>query len=45
MSQREPESELESLKVSLGVTLGPNLRSRSQYRLPELENIYFPEVV
>ena len=44
MSQREPESELESLKVGLRVTLGPNLRCQSQPRQSELENRDFPEV-
>ena len=42
MSQEGPESELESLKVSLRVTLGPNLRRQSQPRQSELENIDFP---
>ena len=44
MSQREPESELEGLKVSLRVTLGPNLGCQSQPRQSELENIDFPQV-
>ena len=39
--QREPESELQGLKVSLRVTLGPNLGCESQPRQPELENINF----
>ena len=46
MSHREPksetENELEGLKVSLRVTLGPNLGCQSQPRQPELENIDFP---
>ena len=40
--QREPESELQGLKVSLRVTLGPNLGCQSQPRQSELENIDFP---
>ena len=40
--QRGPESELQGLKVSLRVTLGPNLACQSQPRQPELENIDFP---
>ena len=46
VSHREPksetESELDGLKVSLRVTLGPNLRCQSQPRQSELENIDFP---
>ena len=42
VSQSEPESELEGLKVSLRVTLGPNLGCQSQPRQSELENIDFP---
>ena len=40
--QRGPESELQGLKVSLRVTLGPNLGCQSQPRQSELENIDFP---
>ena len=40
--QRESESELQGLKVSLRVTLGPNLGCQSQPRQSELENIDFP---
>ena len=40
--QREPENELQGLKVSLRVTLGPNLGCQSQPRQSELENMYFP---
>ena len=40
----EPESDLEDLKVSLRVTLGPNLGCQSQPRQSELENIDFPYV-
>ena len=42
--QREPESELEGLQVSLRVTLGPNLGCQSQPRQSELENLNFPQV-
>ena len=42
--QREPENELQGLKVSLRVTLGPNLGCQSQPRQSELENMYFPYV-
>ena len=42
--QREPESELQGLKVSLRVTLGPNLGCQSQPRQSELENNDFPKV-
>ena len=45
MNQREPESELEGLKVSLRVILGPNLGCQSQPRQSELENIDFLCVV
>ena len=41
-ARREPESELEGLKVSLRVTLGPNLGCQSQPRQSELENNNFP---
>ena len=44
MRQREPESELQGLKVSLRVTLGPNLGCQSQPRQSELENIDFAYV-
>ena len=40
----EPETDLEDLKVSLRVTLGPNLGCQSQPRQSELENIDFPYV-
>ena len=43
-SQREPGRELEGLKVSLRVTLGPNPGCKSQPRQSELENIDFPQV-
>ena len=42
--QREPESELQGLKMSVRVTLGPNLGCQSQPRQSELENIDFPYV-
>ena len=42
--QRGPQSELQGPKVSLKVTLGPNLGCQSQPRQPELENIDFPYV-
>ena len=42
--QRGPQSELQGLKVSLKVTLGPNLGCQSQPRQAELENIDFPYV-
>ena len=41
---RESESELEGLKVSLRVTLGPNLGCQSQARQLDPENIDFPYV-
>ena len=44
VGQREPESELQGLKVSLRVTLGPNLVCQGRPRQSELENIYFPYV-
>ena len=40
--QRGPEGKLQGLKVSLRVTLGPNLGCQSQPRQSELENIDFP---
>ena len=39
--QREPESELQGLKVSLRVNLGPNLGFQSQQRQSDLENVDF----
>ena len=52
MGQRELESEaerarseLQFLKVSLRVTLRPNLGCQSQPRQPELENVDFSKVV
>ena len=44
VSQREPESELQGLKMNLRVTLGPNLGCQSQPRQSDLENIDFPYV-
>ena len=40
--QREPENELQGLKVSLRLTRGPKLGCQSQPRQSELENIDFP---
>ena len=40
--QKEPESKLQGLKVSLRVTLGPNLECQSQPRQSELESNDFP---
>ena len=42
VSQREPDSELEGLKESLRVILGPNLGCQSQPRQSELQNLDFP---
>ena len=42
--ESEPESELEGLKVSFRVILGPNLGCQSQPRQSELENIDFPQI-
>ena len=43
MSQAEAESLLEGLKVSFGVTLGPQLGCQAQPRHCDLENIDFRE--
>ena len=44
LGQSGPESELQGLKVSLRVTLGPNLGCQSQPRQWDSENIDFPVV-
>ena len=44
VGQREPESEIQGLKASVRVTLGPNLGRQSQPRQSALENIDFPKV-